>query len=380
MSLRNVELIVKLLLSLLGALLIVFGVFFYPDERSGWVNRVDCLWVEIDDHERKIKSKTLGLITAVAGATHNIVNRVFGKRLFSLRSVVVSAALSMLMPTIDNFHEFAGYDRLFAFASLTLVVALPVSAISKSKYIQRAAIVALLAAELCILRMAAFFIWISGGGHASAVIALGLVMLAVGSDILVIAFTRWAFARCSRAVTLGPAIAVLTCSILIGVVPILVPWKLSRSQSAQVELHSAQCREANRASLALLSELVVNHQLSEGDRAKLVELKKRKDDIAGKEWDAEQEAQTRSSAFGALAWADVDTAICGITFVLTVGALLLNRLLWPILSRLTYAISYFGLLQNSKLLAGIGATLLLLGMAPSRAKEVVSFILRLFGA
>jgi hypothetical protein len=66
----------------------------YEDEEGRWQNRIEELWVAIDDRARLRGSRTSAFFNKVAGLVTRGFNRVFGRRLFSFQLIGVSSAYS----------------------------------------------------------------------------------------------------------------------------------------------------------------------------------------------------------------------------------------------------------------------------------------------
>ena len=85
----------RISIGLLGSICIYLALFIYEDRRGHWQNRIDDLWVEIYDRSRVTKSKTTALFNKVGEKITRVSIDIFGKRLFSLRSVIASVDLSV---------------------------------------------------------------------------------------------------------------------------------------------------------------------------------------------------------------------------------------------------------------------------------------------
>lgn len=66
----------------------------YEDEEGRWQNRIDELWVSIDDRAKTAGSKAIAFFNKVAEVVTAGLDRLFGDRLFSVRSIGASTSYS----------------------------------------------------------------------------------------------------------------------------------------------------------------------------------------------------------------------------------------------------------------------------------------------
>jgi len=89
-----VRFIFRILASLVGAAAVYTALFMYEDEEGKWQNRIEDLWIAADDRSRLVGSKSVALCNNIARIVTKGLNRVFGNRLLSLRSVGASTSYS----------------------------------------------------------------------------------------------------------------------------------------------------------------------------------------------------------------------------------------------------------------------------------------------
>ena len=94
------------------------AVFMYKDEKQRWQNRLDSIWVEIDERAQKTDSVFTALINRVSSGTVNVFNLLFGDEAFSLKLMAVSANLSLLCAQMSELsylylHYWSPPVRLF---------------------------------------------------------------------------------------------------------------------------------------------------------------------------------------------------------------------------------------------------------------------------
>jgi hypothetical protein len=100
--------VLRCLAFLVGTLALYARFFMYEDEEGRWQNRIEKLWVAIDDRARVTGSKTSAFFNSVAAVVTRIFDRMFGPRLLSFRFVGVSSC-----------YSFAG---LFLLGLLVLII------------------------------------------------------------------------------------------------------------------------------------------------------------------------------------------------------------------------------------------------------------------
>jgi hypothetical protein len=84
----------RLLLVAIGCWAYYAAFFMYEDEEGKWQDRIEKLWVAIDDRKNSTGRRTSLLFNKIAIAVTRGFNRVFGRRLLSIQSVGVSTCYS----------------------------------------------------------------------------------------------------------------------------------------------------------------------------------------------------------------------------------------------------------------------------------------------
>jgi hypothetical protein len=78
-----------------GAVAFYAAIFMYEDQEGRWQNRIEKLWIAIDDRARLTGSKTSAFFNSVAAVVTGIFDRMFGRRMLSFRFVGVSSCYSL---------------------------------------------------------------------------------------------------------------------------------------------------------------------------------------------------------------------------------------------------------------------------------------------
>jgi hypothetical protein len=101
-------------LRVLGAVLICAGLFLYEDEEGRFQNKVEEWWIKLSDKQKAARSKVAAFMQEVARLTESGFDRLFGRRLFSLRvipiSIYLSFASAFLMVLIATSNAASAYQ------------------------------------------------------------------------------------------------------------------------------------------------------------------------------------------------------------------------------------------------------------------------------
>src|SRR5579872_995736 len=118
------------LLRLLGAVLIYVSVFTYEDEDRRIQDRVERWWIRLSDKQRESRSRVAAFMQEVARLTGEGLDGLFGRRLLSVRFVVVSIYLSLasffllILVIWGRIQKTGGVTRSGAFFWLLYFLAL----------------------------------------------------------------------------------------------------------------------------------------------------------------------------------------------------------------------------------------------------------------
>ena len=127
---------------LVGVFLISAGLFLYEDEEGRFQNRVEEWWIRLSDIQTASRSKVAAFMQEVARLTGAGFDRLFGRRLFSIRIIPVSVYLSiasvflliwLMFPKIKNTGGVHRQYALFWFVFFVVLAVMP--AILDSKWL-----------------------------------------------------------------------------------------------------------------------------------------------------------------------------------------------------------------------------------------------------
>lgn len=302
--------------------------FMYEDAEGRWQNRIENVWVAIDDREKRSGSRTAALFNAVAVLVTRGFNRMFGRNLFSLQFLGVSisysfAGMFLIMgyillhlsflalgsgatPVPESVSKGVGAAALLGFGCFVVgfvcfvLAALP-SLLPSFWSVGLSMIPGLLVAAWVVRALQLHRLF----GDQLALSAAFLASLL--SDVLLLTLTRFTV-RMISAKTNAPRIAV-SVLIQLGVVALLVvaPVKVALYLTAKFGNHPT--------SLALFSFFM-----------------------------------------GGL---NIFTGILSCMFIIVLFFVLLHKIFWPALGRLFYPLARYQVIRNHKAMATIGTACLL---------------------
>lgn len=120
-------LIARGLIICIAGLLIYIALFMYEDEKGRLQNRLEELWIRIDDRQRAAVARHIAFLKAVLGLLNRGLDTLFGAKIFSLRSIAVTfcysqASLLLLLPhTLGDFDAKVSLRAAAYFAFLVIL-------------------------------------------------------------------------------------------------------------------------------------------------------------------------------------------------------------------------------------------------------------------
>ncbi len=314
--------VLRILAAFVGSLALYIRLFMYEDEEGKWQNRIDNLWIAIHDKERTTGSKTSTFFNRVSVAVNRLFDRIFGPRLFSLRAVGASTCYSFAGLCFSGFIAFA----ILLWINDPLNDPLPEELVKLGPLLESIIFVggciflalALLPSYFTsrwFVRLSLFpacFFWAIGlplelilgplgphGSHRHRQLAVSAALLASFlSDIFLVALIRFSI----RWIAVKTAAFRIALAVLLqtGVITLLVFIPFS------------------------IGITLVN------------------------KW-----PPSSSEAVVMFALLNVFTGLTACTFLFVLLFVLLHKVLWPVLSRLSYPLSRYQIIRNHKVLTGI---------------------------
>jgi hypothetical protein len=308
------HLILKIVVGAIGVLAIYVGCFLYEDEEGKLQNRVEELSQSLK--ARRDAGESLPLVSTVAGFINHILDRILGKRLFSLRMAGISTCFSLstlfgfMALLFHLFDEFAP-EGAGVVAEVSALVCL-VAAMLGSKYPSR------WTTALCLLPPIITLIHTPDTNLLFTQPFLSIILLLVSllSDIFLVLAIRVTLRTLLRRPTLK-----LFVTALIGQLAIIL--------------------------LLLLVPLIAANTLQDNG------------------WITSSGGLLGYGA--AIFGMNISSGIVSLAFICVLLFFLLHKIFWPIASRIIYPIARFKILQNRKFMVGAGATCLAVVSPPFAA-------------
>jgi len=288
---------------LLGLVLLYAALFLHETEEGQLQNRLEKLWVDIDDLSRTALSKQTAFLQRVSALANSALNKLFGVHLFSPGAVAASLCFSFASCILVNIamvpllRHRLNESEMYAFG-VGIISTLIGLLRTPWRYLAFPWILFLL------WGMSTSDEWPESRGEVS----LRMSLVLIGGflcDVLFIALSRWCLRKCSN-MTNG--------------------WKLASLLILNGSI-----------GLALISPLVLDIIL-------FFKRIHRNEPI---------------SRLTLLASSNGVTGAISLFFILLALAALAHLLVWPLLERPLYSLQRFGLVRNPKLLAALSVTCLL---------------------
>jgi len=93
-----------LVLGLMGLLLLYAGLFLTETEEGRLQNRLEELWIRVDDLQSRAVSRQAAFLQQVSGLIADGLVQLFGRKLFSVESVASSLCVSRWHPSTCHWH------------------------------------------------------------------------------------------------------------------------------------------------------------------------------------------------------------------------------------------------------------------------------------
>ena len=300
-----------------GCVFLYAAFFLYEDERGRLQNRLEELWISIDDEAQKAKNRSRAFLQEIVRIVSGTFDKIFGPKILSVRAVVVSLCYSISSYAIACSVSTARYNWVNWIAPPITVTNLRVAVFMAifygllgsfpmlAKKGQRLWLV-----TACISICAPFVLSVASSSplaespvvpEIKLLIAAGL---AVASDFIFLAADRKLLRWSLSAQTLLGSLAIVLGNIILGLSFIAPQFTYPGN--------------------------TVGYWM----------------------WTLWEVVTVACSA-------NLVAVIIAFLIVMSMMILILHRLFWPLAARPVYAISHYRLVRNSKLLGMIGITCLL---------------------
>src|SRR6266403_3251087 len=314
--------VLRILAASVGSLALYIRLFMYEDEEGKWQNRIDNLWIGIHDRERTAGSKTSALFNRVSIVVNRLFDRIFGPRLFSLRAVGASTCYSLAGLCFSGFVAFGillwindplndplpegllNWGPLlesitFVGGSILLTLALLPSYFTSRWFVR-------------LSLFPVFFFWAIG-------LPLELILGPLGPHGL--------HKHRQLAASAALLASFLSDVFLVALVRFSIRWIAVKTTAFRIAL--AVFLQAGVIMLLLFIPFGIGTTLVH-------------------EWPS-----SNLGAVGMFALLNVFTGLIACTFLFVLLFVLLHKVLWPVLSRLSYPLSRYQIIRNHNVLTGI---------------------------
>jgi hypothetical protein len=318
-----------------GCLAFYVAFFLYPDQEGRLQNRIEDVWVSVNDRAKVTGRLSIALFNRVAAIVERLFNRIFGARRFSYRLVSLSMNLSLAIPMAWLVHLYAHVISELSGMDILRFIVLPLSPTV-------CAAIAIWCPRRWIVILTSIPVWIAlcaevltkldqvdTDAMPAYLLTMGsAVLLSIGSDICAVLLIRWSLSRLAEERSLLAIVQRIVVVAVLMFVIALLPWCLLLAWYGYPPLHSYR--------------IIIYEDFT-----------------------------------ALIAGMNLATAIYCLVPVTLSLTVLGHRLLWPILNRLIFPIARFELIKNRKAMAGIGSLAILAGLGLK--KVTLEDILKLFG-
>lgn len=347
----------------IGLLLILASVVLYETEEGIIQNKLEELWVVLRDTESRAVKKHLAFVAGVAALTERLFDRLFGQKLFSLRSLGVSGCFSLASLGLVCARGLSGSLNelpisLYGSVVILLLVMGVMPAALGPRWSESRIFRAVWLLGVVILIFVSFIgmdvvNWFNipifwsltetgfGLGRSDSIQAayyLIFVVVTVASDTLFIAATRWLLRISSRLNSRVKILSLMIGNVSLACLLVIVPLSLAWGVRAVPKI--------------IRSESIfqaVNEYVGF--------------------------SSSKASFLATLAASNVLDGLVACTFFILLFVLLLHRIIWPSLQRPVYALASRGIVSRRKFLLVVGVALVGLGGMPASAVTLIKELL-----
>jgi hypothetical protein len=310
---------------------LVVGLYFWyltfvmrESTEGKWVNRIEEMWIRIDDRSKATRDTAKALFNVVAGKITRIFNGIVGDKVVSIRLVGISGSLSFasacLFSGVTELMMVSGSSLVdkgrINWGSMFLALACVSAALAVLPVIFKSPLWAWISCSptIFVLLLFVWSIYRKGLKGASSPF-LPVPLLSLASDVLFLIIIRQSLRWLSVKTTPLRIMIVLTIQLLLIAIVFLIPWS-----APFIELFAIQRRIHSTL-------LPYGLELSSG-----------------------------------LVLFNLPTAVAAISFVFALLIVLLHRVTWPMLSEWTYVLTRNDVLEKRKTVRTIASALILYGL------------------
>jgi hypothetical protein len=340
----------RVLAGVVGCFAFYIALFMYKSERDEWQNRLDNIWVEIDERAKKTDTRFTALVNDVARRLVRAFNWVFGNNRMSLQLVAVSVNMSLISMSLA-WSLRSGY----AIEWLGIIFYLCVVAVAIT--LHRWWIHAFCLSTILPLGAATVnLVWSivtrqrtpSGSERAQTFGVLTVLVLSLMADTLAVVAIRSLFSRLADVPTIGgvlrAATVLLFISLLVCPLPLYLSAEVRSEESVKLQMQQQPTQMAH-ANVALIRYLSRTLYLYTGT-------------------DAEEQ-------LGDVGNMNLITALYAMLPCSLLSLLVLHKFIWKLVARFIYPLMDFQIVRERKLLIPIGTAAFAIAFGLTTVMDVV---------
>jgi hypothetical protein len=307
--------ILHFVVATIGLLLLYVALFLTETDEGLVQNRLEELWINVDDLSRRSLSREAALLQQVSELLKDGLDRLFGEGLFTWKAAATSTGLSAatillyiyVSPLSKLNHSLPIFYASIVFAGLAF-------APGRFRYltflwIPLPVLHELIPMAIFITRRDGFMEFIRWSGvwdYRNLLIPAILNMGGVASDILFLSASRWFLRKAARLESAWKLLGMISLNACLGTV--------------------------------LVSPLLLLSVASHVDTARLADL---------------------VASVALIGASNITAAVISGSFLLLLSVVLVHRVFWPVISKPIYAMQRRNLVKEPRLLGGISVTCLL---------------------
>jgi hypothetical protein len=310
----------QILAIVVGCATVFAALFMYEDEEGKWQNRVDELWLAIDDRARITGRKAVALLNKMSDIVTAGLDRVFGHRLLSFRSIGASTSYSFATACVVNIiSDVVTQDSTttagFLYATCLIIFCAVLPTVFQSRWIMPISLI-----PVSIPIIYGFVDWFLERWR-GAPSALGALAISFISDVVLIIAVRATIRRMAVGnkgwqLVVGMLIQ-CGCAVVVVVMPV--------GMAVLLIMLDENMKDIN---------------------------------VAGGLW---EKGSVIEIALLLSALCNVFTACVCLTLIFALAGVLVHRAFWPLASRAIYPLARYEIVRNRKFLISAGVACFVYG-------------------
>jgi len=312
---------------LFGSLLLYIAFFMYEDEQGKLQNRIENIWIAVNDKQKASADKATVLFNKVADVVRRVLNRILGTKLISIQMIGVSSSASfasilglvglalLILRHMGFSRHVVVADPLFYPALLLVGLLLLVLSFINLVFASLPSIYpSAFTRILSLVPVSLFSIGLLSPGKArlpgsNLLVLFSALLISVLSDVLLLSAARLSIRWISTSDDRSKILLAFLVQVLIVVLLIVVPFQLAATFLT---------RNPNSVTAKILVSV------------------------------------------GGL---NVFTAFAASAFAFAMVIVVLHRAFWPILDRIIYAVARFTIIRNRMLMSSLAVIFVSYGLS-----------------